>query len=546
MSQNVLLDLVNLGYSTHLKTCFESFTFRIHRTDRIGIIGPNGSGKSTLLKILLGITDSSFGTIIRAPELSIGYLPQNTTADENSNVYDIASEAFKGILSDLKKLEEIASSFTKENEAIYEELIDRITLQDGFSVPSFIESLLDQFNLLRFKDSPVTTLSGGEKMQLNLVRLLSTKPDIIFLDEPTNHLDQNNRKILIDFLINWKGAALVVSHDVDFLNHFSQTIWSFEGNQIETFKGNYDFYESHKRLENQKIVDKLEALKKQNKKVTSQIQEESHRAAQSRKANKNENDRVLKGAMKLRASATAGKNAKNLNNQKDTILSQLSHIRLPEVLKPKFSMINQSKNSLSILISEGKVLYKEQPILENINVQINSGERVVIKGPNGSGKSTFLKALLKKPEIYIQGNWFLPQLNSFGYLDQHYSMLNPKETVLQSIEKIKPEWPDREIRKHLNDFLFRKNEEIHAYTSCLSGGEQARLCLAQIAALSPSVLLLDEVTNNIDNHAKDHLIQVLNAYKGTLIVVSHDQKFLEQIEISRLINIDLFKSLRTV
>lgn len=537
MSPILLLELINLGYSTPLKTCFKEFNTRVHKSERIGIIGPNGSGKSTLLKLLLNKLEPSDGTVLKVPNLSIGYLPQNKVIEENKSVFEAASEHIQDVLDDLKKLEEITSSFMQENEVIYEQLLDRLITQDGFSAPSLINSLLDQFNLLGFKDKTVSHLSGGQRMQLNLVRLLSKKPEILLLDEPTNHLDQINRKILIDFLLNWKGAALIVSHDVDLLNQFSETIWSLEENKITTFKGNYESYQIYKRQENQKILHKLEDLKKQKKKITNNIQDESHRAAQSRKANEGENDRKLKGAMKLKGSATIGKNTKNLNQQKDTILNELSNIRLPGVLKPKFSMISQSKHSLSLSITEGKVGYGKEWILKDLNIQIYQGERTAIRGPNGSGKSTLFKAILQESDVSVEGNWHLPKRHLLGYLDQHYSTLCPQETVMQSIKKIKPMWPDTDVRKHLNDFLFRKNEEISAYTSNLSGGEQARLCLAQIAALSPSLLLLDELTNNLDIEAKEHLIQVLNAYKGTLLVISHDELFLKRIRVLRYLEI---------
>eukprot|EP01037_Dinobryon_pediforme_P019289 gene19289-19683_t len=200
-------------------------------------------------------------------------------------------------------------------------------------------------------------------------------------------------------------------------------------------------------------------------------------------------------------------------------------------------MISQSKHSLSLSITEGKVGYGKEWILKDLNIQIYQGERTAIRGPNGSGKSTLFKAILQESDVSVEGNWHLPKRHLLGYLDQHYSTLCPQETVIQSIKKIKPMWPDTDVRKHLNDFLFRKNEEISAYTSNLSGGEQARLCLAQIAALSPSLLLLDELTNNLDIEAKEHLIQVLNAYKGTLLVISHDELFLKRIRVLRYLEI---------
>jgi ATPase subunit of ABC transporter with duplicated ATPase domains len=174
MSPILLLELINLGYSTPLKTCFKEFNTRVHKSERIGIIGPNGSGKSTLLKLLLNKLEPSDGTVLKVPNLSIGYLPQNKVIEENKSVFEAASEHIQDVLDDLKKLEEITSSFMQENEVIYEQLLDRLITQDGFSAPSLIDSLLDQFNLLGFKDKTVSHLSGGQRMQIKLIPAASS------------------------------------------------------------------------------------------------------------------------------------------------------------------------------------------------------------------------------------------------------------------------------------------------------------------------------------------------------------------------------------
>ncbi len=188
-------------------------------------------------------------------------------------------------------------------------------------------------------------------------------------------------------------------------------------------------------------------------------------------------------------------------------------------------------------IREGQVGYAS-PILTDIHLSLSYGERIAIEGPNGSGKSTLIKGLLQHPSVTCNGEWELLATTKIGYLDQHYSTLDTFETALDVIEKTAPNWSQAECRKHLNTFLFRKNEEILLPIQYLSGGEKARLSLAHIAALSPRLLILDEMTNNIDLETRQHVISVLNAYPGALMVISHDAHFLDEIQIDRWYQVD--------
>jgi len=202
-----------------------------------------------------------------------------------------------------------------------------------------------------------------------------------------------------------------------------------------------------------------------------------------------------------------------------------------EIIKPQFT-INPTAHSATknlITITDGACGYN-QPLLHNLNFQMNATDRIAILGTNGSGKSTFIKAILGEQHLTKAGEWITPRPDAIGYLDQHYTMLNQYQSPFDAIQKAAPQLTTAEIRKHLNDFLFRKNEEVLMPIAHLSGGERVRLCLALIAAKNPALLILDEVTNNIDIQTRQHIITVLNAYPGALLVISHDQDFLKQID----------------
>ena len=180
---------------------------------------------------------------------------------------------------------------------------------------------------------------------------------------------------------------------------------------------------------------------------------------------------------------------------------------------------------------------ENQPILSGIILSLGSGERLAITGDNGSGKSTLIKAILGDESVCKTGEWHVIKREDIGYLDQHYSTIYPDKTVLETIADLVPAWPHSEVRRHLNDFLFRKNEEVNALVSTLSGGEKARLSLAQIAAKTPKLLILDEITNNLDLETKEHVVQVLKAYPGAMIVISHEADFLEEIGVNYYLEI---------
>ena len=381
-------------------------------------------------------------------------------------------------------------------------------------------------------------LSGGQRFNKALSQALSLNPDVLLLDEPTNHLDLNNKRALTRMLQKYAKTLLVVSHDPEILTLNFDEIWHIEHNQIHIFHGNYAQYLQEHAIKQQAAANQREQLQKERQLLRKAAQKENERAARSKSANRNENDRVLLGAMKEQGARTIGKNAKKLSKNQSAIQQKIANNFMHKVIVPNFNLDTKrlSPDKALISIIDGSCGYKS-PIISDINLQVNATSRIAIIGDNGVGKSTIIKALLHDPIVQITGQWFMPPKNQVGYLDQHYSNLNPELTVFETIQKAAPAWNDMEIRKHLNDFLFITQVAVYNVIANLSGGEKARLSLAQIAAHSPYLLLLDEITNNIDLETREHLIKVLIQYPGTIILVSHDPEFVSELEIDSIYEI---------
>jgi len=287
------------------------------------------------------------------------------------------------------------------------------------------------------------------------------------------------------------------------------------------------------------IEQEVSRLNKQKQDIHTALMKEQVRAAKSRsKGEKNIAQRkwptIVSDTKARNAQETSGRKKADIAHKKQDLRDRLSELRIPEVILPKFSLNAADIGSYTLVsIIQGVAGYKNAPcILHDISLSVGSGERVAVIGDNGSGKSTLIKAILSDPEIIKSGSWNMPKIQDIGYLDQHYASLAPNKSVLEIIQDTAPDWEHTEVRHHLNDFLFRKNEEVNALVSNLSGGEKARLSLAQIAAHSPKLLILDEVTNNLDLETRQHIIEVLKAYPGTIIVISHDEDFLEEVGVS--------------
>jgi ATPase subunit of ABC transporter with duplicated ATPase domains len=385
-------------------------------------------------------------------------------------------------------------------------------------------------------------LSGAQRFHRALTHALSLNPDVLLLDEPTNHLDVRNRHSLIRMLQDYPGTLIIVSHDVELLRNSVHTLWHIQDGHVHIFSGNYDDYVREIAVKRTSIEEEYARLNRQKKDTHRALMKEQTRARNSRlRGEKHIEQRkwptVVSATNARRAIITSGLKKSAISHTKQDIIDRLSDLRLPEIIKPKFSL-TASDNGLKTLVSiqKGSIGYKE-PILENITLPLVSQERMGIRGDNGSGKTTLIRAILRDQSALKSGQWLVPNQADIGYLDQHYGTLDPHKTVLETIEDLAPTWTHADVRSQLNDFLFRKNEEVNALVSSLSGGERARLTLAQISAKTPKLLVLDEITNNLDLETREHVIQVLKDYHGAMIVISHDEDFLKAILIDRFFEV---------
>lgn len=382
------------------------------------------------------------------------------------------------------------------------------------------------------------SFSGGQRFNKALTEALSLNPDILMLDEPTNHLDCNNRRALIRMLRAFEGTLIMVTHDVELLDATVETIWHIDNGRVAVFSGCYDDYQRETRIQRAAIADKLADLNRQKEQAHHALMKEQARAKSSRiRGEKHIQQRkwptVVSDTKARNAQETSGRKKSAINHKKQELMERLMECRVPEIIQPKFLLNGIESNQTLVTISEGCVGYEENiPILQNLSFSIKSRERIAIQGSNGSGKSTLVKAILGDSSIIKQGDWILPRSQEIGYLDQHYGTLSQDLTVLDTLSVLLRESSYLDIRKYLNDFLFRKNEEVAAMVSTLSGGEKARLSLAQIAAITPKLLILDEMTNNLDLETREHVIQILQNYPGAMLVISHDADFLTAIGVT--------------
>ncbi|MDR2776956.1 MAG: ATP-binding cassette domain-containing protein [Puniceicoccales bacterium] len=381
--------------------------------------------------------------------------------------------------------------------------------------------------------------SGGEKFNRALSIALSGNPDLMLLDEPTNHLDAHNRSGLLRKLLSYRGTLIIVTHDREILRNCVHILWHIDNGKVTIFRGQYDDYMKELQTKYQSLMHQVDLLKCQEKDAHRGLMKEQERSAKSKAVGQKKvsNRRWMKsvGDLKaMRAEVSRGSKLKAISKKKQDLLGQLEQIHLPKVIIPRFNLSAQKVAQGTIVsISDGAIGYGDTFIWNNINLSVHSSERVALTGRNGSGKTTLIRGILDDSKVIKAGNWNTPPLKDIGVLDQHYKTLSPDRSVLEIISEAVPEWSHAEIRCHLNDFLFRKNEEILEAVKNLSGGEKARLSLAQIAAHPPKLLILDEITNNLDLETCDHIIQILREYPGAMIVVSHDETFLKEIKIDK-------------
>ncbi|HBN08190.1 MAG TPA: lysophospholipase [Cyanobacteria bacterium UBA8530] len=505
-----MIRVENLSKSYPTGTVLRGVTWQVNPGERVGLIGANGAGKSTFLKILTGEIDPDGGKIIFPPRRSIGYLPQELVGNFSGTLDEEMWAVFEKIRGIGKALEEIAHSIeeTKDPEALHElvEKQSRLQLEfemaEGYTAETRIGRVL--FGL-GFKPEdrrrPMREFSGGWQMRAALARLLLASPDLLLLDEPTNHLDVTAIEWLEDYLADYPGAVLLISHDRMFLDSVVNRISELENGHFGEYSGTYSDF-----------VEEKEARR------------ESASAAHDRQ--KKEITRQEATIERFRFSATRSRQAKSREKQ----LSKIERIQLPRPIPKIFFRFPVAPPSGNLVLSGERLAkrYENLEVFSKLSFELRRGDRLVLVGPNGCGKSTLLRLILGEEEP-SEG------LRSFGhnvkvgyYSQQQADSLEGSNSVLDEAYLEAPDWKLGEVRNLLARFLF-KDEEVFKKVSQLSGGEKSRLALAKLLLHPANLLVLDEPTNHLDIASKDILASALVSYQGTVILVSHDRYLLDQI-----------------
>lgn len=509
----ILLQCVNISKSFGAEPILSNIKLEVQTNERIALVGRNGAGKSTLLKIIAGQTSFDSGELIIPKEVTIGYLAQDTGLDSELSIWDEMMSVFahlKKMEKQLRKLEEkMAEPSTLQNKQVYEKILadyDKLQIQfadlGGYQYEADIRSVLAGLQFQGFDyGTKISTLSGGQKTRLALGKLLLTKPDLLILDEPTNHLDIETLTWLEQYLTNYNGAILIVSHDRYFLDKVVNNVYELSRTKITKFKGNYSDYleEKAKRYEIE-----LKLYEKQQEEVA-KLEEFIQRNI-------------------ARASTTKRAQSRRKQLEKMTLLERPQGMEKSASFS--FTIKKQSGNDV-LKVNDLTTGYGDTPILSNIQFHLTRGESVALIGPNGVGKSTLLKTIIGQLKP-LSGSIHFGSNVTIGYYDQEQAKLHSNKQVLHELWDEYPLMPEKEIRTVLGNFLF-SGDDVLKLVSDLSGGEKARLALAKLMLKQANFLILDEPTNHLDLDSKEVLEAALIDYPGTILFVSHDRYFLNRI-----------------
>lgn len=488
---------------------FDNINLQVDERDRIALVGKNGAGKSTLLKILVGEEEPTSGEINKKKDISLSYLAQDSRFESENTIYDEMLHVFDDLRRTEKQLRqmelEMGEKFGEDLDKLmsdYDRLSENFRQAGGFTYEADIRAILNGF---KFDESmwqmKIAELSGGQNTRLALAKMLLEKPNLLVLDEPTNHLDIETIAWLENYLVNYSGALIIVSHDRYFLDKVATITLDLTKHSLDRYVGNYSRFVE---LKEQKLATEAKNYEKQQKEI----------AALEDFVNRN----------LVRASTT--KRAQSRRKQ----LEKMERLDKPEAGKKAANMTFQSdktSGNIVLTVENAAVGYDGEVLSQPINLDLRKMNAVAIVGPNGIGKSTFIKSIVDQIP-FIKGEKRFGANVEVGYYDQTQSKLTPSNTVLDELWNDFKLTPEVEIRNRLGAFLF-SGDDVKKSVGMLSGGEKARLLLAKLSMENNNFLILDEPTNHLDIDSKEVLENALIDFDGTLLFVSHDRYFINRV-----------------
>ena len=508
----ILLQLNDISKSFDGEDIFTNVDFEVKTGERIGVVGRNGAGKSTLMKIIAGVEGYDSGHISKIKNLKMGYLTQQMTLNSTATVFEEMSKPFehlKNMESLIKEETDWLAQHTSEYETQtyqehmerYESLTNRFEQLEGYQYESKIKTVLHGLNFTESDfDKPINDFSGGQKTRLSLAQMLLNEPDLLLLDEPTNHLDLETTKWLEDYLKYFKGAIVIISHDRYFLDKIVTQIYDVALGDVKRYVGNYEQFIEQRDQYYEKRMQEYEKQQEEIQKLETFVEKNITRAstsgmAKSRRKTLGKMERIDKPMIDARSANIQFGFERNTGND-------VMHIR------------------------DLKIGY-DSPITQPINIEVFKGDHIAVIGPNGVGKTTLIKTIANKQDKLAGEITFGANLQ-IGYYDQKQAEFKSNKTILDYVWDQYSHMNEKDVRAVLGRFLFVQ-EDVKKIINDLSGGEKARLQLALLMLQKDNVLILDEPTNHLDIDSKEMLEQALKHFEGTIIFVSHDRYFINQL-----------------
>ena len=506
----MILNATNISKSFGSNEIIKDATFLVNEHEKVAIVGVNGAGKTTLLKILTGEESADSGSITLAKDAKLGYLRQINNVDSALSIIDELYTVIEPILNMEKRMSQMQEDMKHLTGSELEELYSSYTalthsyeLMDGYAAKSRVVGILKGlgFEEIDF-DRKINTLSGGQKTRVFLAKLLLEEPDIILLDEPTNHLDLRSIEWLESYLLNYKGAVIIVSHDRYFLDKIVSKVIDIENGNVQMYLGNYTDFSNKKQM----------LLDAKMKEYLNQQQEIKHQEAVITKLKQFNREKSIKRAE---------------SRQKQ--LEKIERVEAPQTYSENMRLsldISKESGKDVLTVQNLSKSFDHKKLFWDINFEIKRGERVAIIGDNGTGKTTLLKIIngLLNPDT---GEVIYGSNVSVAYYDQEHQVLHMDKTLFDELSDTYPDMTNTQIRNILAAFLFT-GEDVYKKIADLSGGERGRVSLVKLMLSKANFLLLDEPTNHLDIVSKDVLENALNNFPGTVCYVSHDRYFINK------------------